>query len=598
MVAAAHTNGAHWRLVGPWYRWPRPALPEDGRVAAPTIQKFAGNDFVTAFLANPQHSLKYDPVIDVVNNHDLVAAASPMAGKISTLFALNSKGAPAKPADAKFRARLAPSGLRKLYQPTHDRHYIVTCELHCDEPGFPHVIRQRVCQSGFVMRRRRSSNPNGVTAAQIETQVAIVRKAEADLYELDTLAMTAKDSSLTVGLRAKAQKRQLELAATATPPTWDGLVAQHRSELAKKRADLQAWYKSKGITVAIDGWFPQPGGGGADARGQWKALSDEQQVADIVSGEQVYPLYPVIPDPRELQHDAAGRTIYYGVVPTNDLQHDAQGKPHFDDVTTYEIRCFVRAHHACPPRIGKTPDCHGALTWSAASEAFRLAAPFDVLGAANRPITIKMPDLRDLAAQAATRPRGKLSPVRFIQPQHLSPKVKGNTADKSSAGGEAICSFSIPLITIIALFVLNLFLPIVVFIFQLWFLLVFRFCIPPQISADLDVDAALAVTPPGIDLDVNFAVDVSGIDQTAAQLNALLSLGMSDHIQKDTGYHEEAPDLSGLSNNALGPLDQSFADAASLQPNADGTLPAPPDVVPPLVYEDKVTPVWPVGAVK
>ena len=434
MVAAPHTNGAHWRLVGPWYRWPRPALPEDGRVAAPTIQKFAGNDFVTAFLASPQHSLKYDPVVDVVNNHDLVPAASPMNNKmVSTLFALNSKGAPAKAQEEKFRARLAPSGLRKLYQPTHDRHYIVTCELHCDEPGFPRVMPQGVCQSGFVMRRRRSSNPNGVTAAEIETQVAIVRTAEADLYELDTLAATATDPALTAGLRANAQKRRLELAASATPPTWAGLIAQRRSELAEKRADLQAWYKSNGITVAIDGWFPQPGGSGADARGRWKALGDEQQTADIVSGEQVYPLYPVIPDPRELQHDAASRTIYYGVVPTNDLQHDANGKPHFDDVTTYEIRCFVRAHHACPPRIGKTPDCHGALTWSAASEAFRLAAPFDVLGAANRPITIKMPDLRDLAAQAATRPRGKLSPVRFIQPQHLSPNVKGNTADKSSA---------------------------------------------------------------------------------------------------------------------------------------------------------------------
>jgi hypothetical protein len=596
MVGAA-TAGATWRLVGPWYRWPHPALPEDGRVAAPAIQKFAGNGFVADFLAMPQHSLKYDEVVDVVNNHDLVSAGT-VGGKLSTLFALNSKGAPAKPGDLPFRARLAPSSLRKLYQPTHDRHYIVTCELHCDEPGFPRVARQKVCQSGFVMRRRRSVVPSGITAADIETQVAIVRKAEADLYELDTLAMTANDQALPAGLRANAEARQIELAKAAAPPTWVGLVARRRHDLDTKRAALQAWYQTKNVSVVVEGWFPEPGNG-PDARGQWKPLSDGAQTADITSGEQHYPLFPVVPDPRDQAHDAAGRTMYYGVVPTNDLQHDSRGKPHFDDLSTYEIRCFARAHHACPPRAGRKPDCHGALTWSRATGAFRVAAPFDILGTANRPVTIKMPDLRDLAAQAALRPRGTLSPVRFVQPQHLSPKVVDGKPSKNAVGPEAICSFSIPLITIIALFVLNLFLPIVAFIFQLWFLLAFRFCIPPSIAIGMDVDAALAVTPPHVDLDADFQVKVSGVAQTAAQLNALLTLGspgnpndMRDRIKEDTGS-DEAPDLGSLSNNALGPLNQSLADNAALKLNADGTLPAPPDVGEPLIFEDSVTPVWP-----
>ena len=55
----------NWRLVGPWYRWPRPGLPADGRVSRPVIQKFAGDDFIKDFLAHPQRSLKYDEVIDV-----------------------------------------------------------------------------------------------------------------------------------------------------------------------------------------------------------------------------------------------------------------------------------------------------------------------------------------------------------------------------------------------------------------------------------------------------------------------------------------------------------------------------------------------------
>lgn len=583
-----------WRLVGPWYRWPRPGLPEDGRLAAPALQKFAGADFIAAFLAKPQHSLRYDEVVDVVSNHDLVSAGT-VGGKLATLFALNGQGAPARPGEAPFRARLAPSNLRKLYQPTHDRHYLVTCELHCDEPGFPRVARQKVCQQGFVVRRRRSLVPDGITAGDIEGRAAVVRKAEGDWYELQTLAMTADDAALTPGLRAAARQRQLTLAQSASPPTWDGLVAQRRAQLLAKRQALQDWYRHQGIAVAVEGWFP-PAVAGPDARGRWQPLDDAAQLADVLSGEQSYPLFPLIPDPRETGHDAAGRTMFYGVVPTGDLQHDAFGQPHFDDLTSYEIRCFVRAHHACPPRAGKHPDCHGPLRWSRPTEAFRLAAPFDILGAANRPVTIKMPDLRDLAAQAALRPRGRLSPVRFIQPQHLSPKVVGGQPGKSPVGGEAICSFSIPLITLIALFVLNLFLPIVVFIFQLWFLLVFRFCIPPQIKLAMDVDAALAVSPPGADLDLDLQVKLDGVAQTAAQLNGLLMVGsgsngqdMGDRIREDTGS-DETPALGSLGNNALGPLNQAMADAAALKLDAQGR---PPSTAEPLAFEAPVTPVWP-----
>ncbi|MFZ5543155.1 MAG: hypothetical protein ACOZJZ_06335 [Pseudomonadota bacterium] len=593
-MSALHPLNHTWRLVGPWYRWPHPGLPDDGRVAAPAIQKFAGNDFITQFLAKPQHSLKYDEVIDVVQTHDLVKAGT-LPGKLGTMLALNAKGEPlAKGAtgDA-FRARLAPGSLRKLYQPTHDRHYIVSCELHCDEPGFPRVARQRVCQAGFVVRRRKSVVPEGVNASDIEAQAAIVRKTEAELYELLTLQETSEDTTLAQALRDNAKKRMQALAAAQWLPSWSALMQRRRAELADKRSAFAAWQKSQGISVQIEGWFPQAAGSTAQSqRGEWRALATEAaQTADITSGEQFYPLYALVPDPRETTHDAAGRTLYYGVVPTQDLQHDLAGKPHFDDLSTYELRCFARAHHECPPKAGRQPDCNGPLTWSRPSEAFRLAAAFDVLGSANRPITIKMPDLRDLAAQAAMRPRGKLSPVHFVQPQHMSPK---------ELGGEAICSFSIPLITIVALFVLNLFLPVVVFLFQLWFLLVFRFCIPPQIKIAMDVDAALAVTPPGVDFEADFAVEVSGVAQTAAQLNALLTAGsgsnpqdLGDRIIEDTGS-EESVNLGGLDNNALATLNQSFADAAALKAT-DGSL-QPPETGEPLEYEAPVTPVWPVRA--
>lgn len=104
-----------WRLVGPWYRWTHPGLPTDGRLSAPSIQKFAGDDFIEAFLARPQHSLKYDPVVDVVQSQDLVKV--PGATLRSLLLALNAKGQVAGQADAAaglYRARPAPSALRKL----------------------------------------------------------------------------------------------------------------------------------------------------------------------------------------------------------------------------------------------------------------------------------------------------------------------------------------------------------------------------------------------------------------------------------------------------------------------------------------------------
>ncbi|SBT07499.1 conserved hypothetical protein [Candidatus Accumulibacter aalborgensis] len=609
----------NWRLVGPWYRWAHPALPADGRVSRPTIQKFAGDDFIKDFLARPQHSLKYDEVIDVVNSYQLAEAGS-FAARVLCLLPLTATGKPAPKYEADgttiskaavYRARLAPTSLRKLYQPAHDRHYLVTCELHCDEPGFPRVARQQVCQAGFVVRRRISRRPDGLSAESVTEQAKAAQTMAADLRELlslddagardaqDSVGLSARELQQQQALRANALRQQALLVALEHQPSWPALLADKRRQLEAERERLQQWYDEHGVRVDIEGWFPTlQDGKTSRVYGEWRRLDSPAKIfADVAAGEQSYPLFAIVPDPREAQHDAAGRTLYYGTVPTGGVQHDANGVARFDDLMTYEIRCFVRQHHPCPPRIGKTPDCHGPLVWSLPSEAFRVAAPFDVLGAANRPITIKMPDLRELAAQAATRPRGKLSPVRFVQPQHLSPKVKDSAVDGGEMGGEAICSFSIPLITIIALFVLSLFLPIVVFIFNLWFLLVFRFCIPPQIKVAAGLDAALAVTPPKVDLDADFSVKVDGVDTLidTDDLHAALTTGsdsLKTRIKSDVGIDQD-PAIDDLSNNNLGPIDQTLQDNAERLPASDGTLPPPPPVGTPLVYEDPVTPVWP-----
>lgn len=601
MVAATHS----WRLVGPWYRWPRPGLPEDGRVSRPAIQKFAGDDFIAEFLARPQRSLKYDERIDVVNNFDLVSNKSRLAGRLAGFLRLGADGRPLDAAaglSEGYRARLAPSTLRKLYQPAHDRHYLITCELHCDAPGFPRVDRRQVCQAGFVVRRRRVVLPTGVDAATVTARAAETRKLEADwleLLELDAAGRAAATADALHNVRAL----QVQRAAAAGVADWTALLAVRRAALEAARRELDAWYQRHGVRVDIDGWFPDAGDGRARSNlGAWRPLDEAAQRAADLGGERIHPLFALVPDPRDTVHDAAGRTLYYGILPTASQEHDAGGRARFDDQTTYEARCFVRVHRPCPGRAGRIPDCDGPLVWSRSTEPYRVAAPFDVLGAANRPISIKMPDLRELAAQAASRPRGRLSPVRFIQPQQLAPEVSGSGVDGGRLGGEAICSFSIPLITLVALFVLNLFLPIVVYIFNLWFLLVFRFCIPPKLEFGAGLDAALAVTPPGVDLDAGFQVQVNGGNlDVGAQALAVWLTGaspnlpgaMEQRVMAATGM-KDMPRLEAYGNNALGPIDQSFADVAAIRPDADGEV-TPPAVGTPVEYEAPVTPVWPAG---
>ena len=178
-----------------------------------------------------------------------------------------------------------------------------------------------------------------------------------------------------------------------------------------------------------------------------------------------------------------------------------------------------------------------------------------------------------------------------MQPQQLSPRIKNGTANGGDMQGNAICFFSIPLITIIALFVLNLFLPIVVFIFQLWFLLVLRFCIPPSIKVGAGIDAALAASPPGIDFDADFAVSVGGTALLAADLKAALAGSIKQAIGEDTGMDSGDIPFDAFSNNALGPLGQSIDDNRNLPKDPAATVPGV-DYASGLEYEPHRTPAW------
>ena len=56
---------------------------------------------------------------------------------------------------------------------------------------------------------------------------------------------------------------------------------------------------------------------------------------------------------------------------------------------------------------------------------------------------------------------------------------------------------------------LNLFLPIVMFLFQLYWMLALKFCIPPSLSLSADINAALALKAGGFDIDADLSLTPS-----------------------------------------------------------------------------------------
>ncbi|WP_214408046.1 hypothetical protein, partial [Pseudonocardia lacus] len=292
---------------------------------------------------------------------------------------------------------------------------------------------------------------------------------------------------------------------------------------------LAAGAVTPGSTRTLEGWVPA----GADATGaavdlpacpapggpvplagvgSWR-LVDEQPVELT---EAAFPLTALVPDPTRPGHDAAGETIFFGVVPTGSADVDPSGAARFDDTRDYEIRCFVRRHRPECPRGGRHCTC--PLTWSEPTEAYRLAAHFDLEGCANRPVTVQMPDLRRLHTDALRLGPGGAGGVRFSSPPESALSFTTNDLTATAAGTAMtnqkvqICSFAIPLITIVAFFVLRLFLPIVVLVFQLWFLLMLRFCIPPDATVELGQDLLTDFENlgAGLAVDEDLAISLSG----------------------------------------------------------------------------------------
>ena len=143
----------------------------------------------------------------------------------------------------------------------------------------------------------------------------------------------------------------------------------------------------------------------------------------------------------------------------------------FDDPgALYALCAFVRLkpEGACPAKIH----------WTEYTEPFAIAPWYESAGAVS-PVQIPLPDLSDKQLLKSLKPN-----ISFVVPEalqgllgnKLKDLIKGDKKSEASGGIGWLCSFSIPIITICAFIVLNIFLSLFDLFFQ-W-MLFFKICIP------------------------------------------------------------------------------------------------------------------------
>lgn len=135
-----------------------------------------------------------------------------------------------------------------------------------------------------------------------------------------------------------------------------------------------------------------------------------------------------------------------------------------DHTRLYRLRIFVR--------LKPEGTCPSEILWSGYSEPFEIAPWYESAGVIGPPVPMPKPTRKFL--------QGLKPNVSFVVPDSLMSVIQGSSM-KGAGGGPGlgitwICSFSIPIITICAFFVLNLFLIVLNLVF-FWLPFV-KICIP------------------------------------------------------------------------------------------------------------------------
>lgn len=518
-----------WKLTGPWYRGESIGGVAGGRHSAPIFQKYAASDFANRIVEEPQRSLKF----------------------VSEDFANRLTYDPNHVITRALRQQ-NPEQL-KLFLDLHSRFYIVVCSLNCDVAGFPMVKREQVCEAGFVVRRRFLQVPD-----QVKKPLARVMKERAELKAQILKSVNngnkfSKDPT-TLGQLISHQSEKIRNQFRSAKLT------RLQQSFALNSSALESLIEDYQIKRELQGWKPTD----LQGVGNWHAVDESPQTLD----EQIYPLYPIVPDPTDKEHTARGQTLWFGLIPTSSGDSSSAGNIKFDDSSAYHVQCFVRRHKPNCPKKNNQNDCSGEVVWSDPSETYQLASAYDLDGASHRPINITMPDLAALKKQADLGPPGRGVGAKVITPENSTPVFSTKMMDLPEVGdpetrpNEQFCFYFSLLFFLVAMFLFRLILPIFMFLFQLWFLLKLKFCIPPsfelsadlklelevdfslQVEADFDVEMAAELAVKGPDLeakfaaDASFSVDIGEVSFTNANKNDLKNL-LAKMISEETGVSGE-----------------------------------------------------------
>ena len=318
------------------------------------------------------------------------------------------------------------------------------------------ATRDDVCEAGFVVRRRLHELP----ARRRE------RGRRRRSSSRSSRAPARAGEARAARRRAKRALRRCEALAGADTRTAPSRCASGELRLALERERKRA--ARVGGRERRAAGAPSAGSPSERRRHRRVAAVVEDEPADAARGG--LPALPARPGPGATRRTpAAARRSTSASCRPGAPTPTPRGAARFDDGTLYEIRCFVRRHTPRCPQHGRARTTATASS-SGAGRPSRSGSPphFDLgrHGATGRS-TIQLPDLPALAAAGGARsPVGALAPGADGRAARLVAEVRASDVPPTRGQRRPtaqICSFAIPLITIVAMFVLNLFLPIVVF---------------------------------------------------------------------------------------------------------------------------------------
>lgn len=512
-------------LRAPWYVRERlKASVLDSRALRPAIQMYDGTDFVQRLLRDPRDSL-------AVTKDDHWSYPVP----VSPTFQAAQTG----------RLRLAThqlvhTKLRKLYQPSHNRFYVLVAEVLCDQPGLPRAGQHDDFDVAFVMRRHRTS----VTGERRPTR-RLARQLMLDLAH-------AQCVSVDDDRPPPEDVRDLWWA----DQVWHEQFEQdHQDLIDQVSADTEH-----------QGWFVFE-----DGSAGWRNLDDPAVGPDATGVREDTIRMVRLPRGRKDCDAAATRSTWFGVIPTFSAEHYTVREhscPKLDDRAIYEATCLV----TLKPKPGHE-DCPPTVFYSTPSEAFRLASPMDPQGTSKRTTSITLPDLRRLAARAG-QPMGQ-GGVQIATPpksQLVINPFKGipDGGEGAIGTGGGACTFALELFFLVAFFLFLMFLPIVVFAFQLWWMLALRFCLPPGASLNI-VTQFFAHAHVLADVEADATVSAAFDRQFGTE-----SKQLADHTD---GWSTQLGKANDRAGNPIFANDKPFVNA--LLVGTDASL-AVPDLPPPL----------------